>query len=78
MYNKAKGAAQFAVLSTKSHIGSPDIGLIRAVRNAQKTAHIRTPLTGFIKTEIATSMSSIPIRGSKVIAVGFEMPTELK
>lgn len=77
-YNNAKGAAQFAALSTKSHIGSPDIGLIRAVRNAQKTAQIRTPLRGFTKTEIATNISNIPIRGSNVIAVAFEMPTALK
>ena len=41
---KANGADQFAPLSTKSQIGSPEMGLINAVEKAQITAQTITGL----------------------------------
>lgn len=40
--NNDNGAPQLAVLSTNPHIASPEMGLIKAVENAQITAQIIT------------------------------------
>ena len=76
--SKANGAAQLAHLSKKSQIGSPEIGLIKAVRNPQKAAQAKTTFNGLINTKKATNKSNIPIKGIKVVAVDSAIPTDAK
>ena len=78
IYKSASGAAQLANLSTKSHIGSPDIGLISAVKNPQNVAQTKTNLSGLNSTIIATVISSSPTRGNSFVAADAGIPTEAK
>lgn len=61
--NKANGAPQLAALSTKSHIGSPEIGRTVAVANAHIAAHRTTTRIGYRSIIPATKKSRIPIYG---------------
>jgi hypothetical protein len=77
-YKRAKGAPILAKRSTKSQIGSPAIGRIRAVANPQKAIQSTAILMGFMSIKRARAISKAPISGRIVTAVSAEIPTEVK
>ncbi len=72
--SKINGVTQFEDLSTNSTNGSPEIGLLKAVRKAQNIAQINTSFIGLINILIATAISSIPIQGIIIKANFSENP----
>src|SRR3989344_819353 len=78
--NNARGAPQFAHLSTKSQTGSGPIGQrIIAVHNPQSAIHKTAIRTGLIRVRTAKARSSTPMSKSRVTIVsGLFIPTASK
>ena len=68
----------FANRSTKSQMGSPAIGRIRAVANPQNAIQSSANRMGLTRIRIARAMSIIPIIGKSDAPASAENPTEVK